>query len=38
MPTLLLCRLSVRPSADAIEMKLHMWIELKRVKRHAHDP
>ena len=25
-------------STDAIEMKLHMWIELKRVKSHARDP
>ena len=25
-------------STDAIEMKLHMWIELKRVKSHAQDP
>ena len=25
-------------STDAIEMKLHMWIELKRVKSNAHYP
>ena len=25
-------------STDAIEMKLHMWIELKQVKSHAQDP
>ena len=32
----LLRRLS--SSTDAIEMKLHMWIELKWFKSHAQDP
>ena len=27
-----------RSSTDAIEMKLHMWIELKWVMSHAYDP
>ena len=36
--TLFLSECNNSSSTDAIEMKLHMWIELKSVKSHAQDP
>ena len=36
--TLFLSKCNNSSSTDAIEMKLHMWIELKQVKSPVQDP